>query len=492
MSNPQKSHDASGGKEKWAHFRFSVIGHLLAAPCEAGQLTVELDELAKKMWRHPISGEWKQLGRSTIERWYYQALAEPNDPVGVLARKVRQDYGTHPSMGRELGDLLTHQYRQHPNWSYQLHADNLAALVKRDPGLGKTPSYPSVLRFMQAHGLIKRPRRGRGHTAGVEAAEKRFENFEVRSYETEYVNSLWHGDFHHGSLRVLLPDGQWGGVELFGILDDCSRLCPHAQWYFAETARNVIHGLNQGFEKYDLPRAFMSDNGSAFIAAETVQGLTRLGIIHERTLPHSAYQNAKQEVFWAQVEGRLLAMLEGCTDLTLAQLNQATVAWVEMEYNRKVHSELGETPLSRFLTAKSVARPCPASKELKQAFTATISRTQRRSDGTITLNGVRFELPSRYRHLKRVTLRYASWDLSHVHLSDPNSGQIICRLYPLDKHKNADGQRRRKEPLIDAAPQSPEGGMAPLLEKLIADYAATGLPPAYLPKDECTQDREGE
>jgi hypothetical protein len=27
--------------------------------------------------------------------------------------------------------------------------------------------------------------------------------------------------------------------------------------------------------------------------------------------------------------------------------------------------------------------------------------------------------------------------------------------------------------------------MAPLLRKLIAEYAATGLPPAYLPKDEC-------
>jgi hypothetical protein len=32
--------------------------------------------------------------------------------------------------------------------------------------------------------------------------------------------------------------------------------------------------------------------------------------------------------------------------------------------------------------------------------------------------------------------------------------------------------------------------MAPLLRKLIADYAATGLAPAYLPKDESTQQKE--
>jgi len=487
MSKPKKPDEATGGKQKWAHFRFSVIGPLLAAPPERGELKVAIEDLSDKMWLHPISGDWTNFGASTIERWYYRAFREPNDPVGVLARKVREDCGTHPSLSTELRELLTNQYRQHPSWSYQLHADNLAALAALDPKQGKAPSYPSVLRFMQAHGLIKRPRRGRGHTAGVVAAEQRFEDFEIRSYESEYVNALWHCDFHHGSLKVLLPDGQWIGVELLGVLDDCSRLCAHAQWYLSETAENLIHGLTQGFEKYDLPRGLMSDNGSAMIAAETVQGFARLGIVHERTLAYSAYQNGKQECFWGQVEGRLLAMLEGCKDLTLAQLNEATLAWVDLEYNRKVHSELGQPPLSRFLTAKNVGRACPESQKLREAFTAQVSRTQRQSDGTISLEGIRFELPSRYRHLKRVTLRYASWDLSRVYLADPQNGQAICRLYPQDKHKNAEGRRRRKEPLIEAGlPPAEGGGMAPLLRKLIAEYAATGLPPAYLPKDEST------
>ena len=492
MSKPKKHEEVFGEKEKWAHFRFSVIGPLLAAPPAHGELNAELENLAGKMWQHPISGEWRKFGFSTIERWYYRALGEPNDPVGVLARKVREDCGTHPSVSRELGEKIRLQYRQHPSWSYQLHADNLAALVAQQPQLGKAPSYPSVLRFMQAHGLIKRPRRGRGHTAGVVAAEQRFEDFEIRSYESQYVNALWHCDFHHGSLKVLLPDGQWSAVELLGVLDDCSRLCAHAQWYLAETAQNLVHGLNQGFQKYDLPRGLMSDNGAAMIAAETVQGLARLGILHERTLPYSAYQNGKQECFWGQVEGRLMAMLEGCKELTLAQLNQATVAWVTLEYNRKIHSELGQAPLSRFVATKNVGRACPEGEKLYQAFTAQIIRTQRQSDQTISLDGIRFELPSRYRHLKRVTLRYASWDLSHVYLADPQSGNIICRLYPQDKHKNAQARRRRKQPLIEAANPTAEegGGMAPLLTKLIAEYAATGLPPAYLPKDECPQEKE--
>lgn len=105
---------------------------------------------------------------------------------------------------------------------------------------------------------------------------------------------------------------------------------------------------------------------------------------------------------------------------------------------------------------------------------------------------MRFELPSRYRHLPRVSVRFASWDLSQVYLADPRSGQVLCRLYPLDKHKNSDGRRRPKEPLIEQGVSSavaPEQSMAPLLRKLIAEYAATGLPPAYLPKNEPPSER---
>jgi hypothetical protein len=80
--------------------------------------------------------------------------------------------------------------------------------------------------------------------------------------------------------------------------------------------------------------------------------------------------NGKQENFWpGQIAGRLLPMLEGVADLSLAQLNEATLAWIEMEYNRAEHSELGETPLQRYLHHRDVGRPCPSTAELKLAFT---------------------------------------------------------------------------------------------------------------------------
>jgi hypothetical protein len=276
------------------------------------------------------------------------------------------------------------------------------------------------------------------------------------------------------------------------VLDDRSRVACHVQWYLRdENAEDLVHGLAQAIQKRGLPRALMTDNGPAEIAAEVVQGLVRLGVVHETTLAHSPYQSGKQECFWAQVEGRLLAMLENCPDVTLATLNEATQAWVELEYNRRVHAETGETPLARFLAGPDVGRPSPASATLRLAFMAEEYRTQRKSDGTVSIDGVRFELPSRYRHLDRVAVRWARWDLGHVYLVDDRRAAVLCRLFPLDRTTNADGRRRTLEPLgSPSAPPAP--GIAPLLEKLLADYRATGLPPAYLPKDDGTATIAGE
>ena len=121
--------------EQWARFRFSVIGPLLAAPPDRGELQEQLQSLAAKKWCHPITGQRVQFGLSTIERWFYTARNEKKDPVQALRRKIRSDQGLHPALSPKVRELLAAQYRQHPNWSYQLHADNLAVLIEKEPTL---------------------------------------------------------------------------------------------------------------------------------------------------------------------------------------------------------------------------------------------------------------------------------------------------------------------------------------------------------------------
>jgi hypothetical protein len=79
------------------------------------------------------------------------------------------------------------------------------------------------------------------------------------------------------------------------------------------------------------------------------------------------------------------------------------------------------------------------------------------------IEGRCFEVPDRYRHLTRVEIRYASWDLAYVHLVDERTGMVLCRLYPLDKQANASGLRRARDLLSREPPTAPpEAGMAPL------------------------------
>jgi putative transposase len=82
----------SSPRDRWARLRFSIIGHLLAAPPEAGELHRALTELAAKSWRHPMTGLPVRFGFSTLERWFYAVRAHA-DPVAVLRNRPRADAG---------------------------------------------------------------------------------------------------------------------------------------------------------------------------------------------------------------------------------------------------------------------------------------------------------------------------------------------------------------------------------------------------------------
>lgn len=470
-----KQHD-SLDRDRWARLRFAIVGPLLAAPPKPGELRAALLELSTRHWQHPDRAQSVRFGLSTIRRWYY-AARKGDDPVAVLKRRQRSDRGIRRVLPESLTAAIAAQYQAYPSWSFRLHYDNLRAGPDAPQPFA---SYATLARYMRAQGLLKQRRASRA--ASAFAATAQLQPREVRSYEVEYVNALVHLDFHDGSRKVLTRDGRFVTPRLLGILDDHSRLACHVQWYLDVSTQSLVHGFCQALQKRGLPRAAMSDNGSAMIAEEFVSGLHELGILHQTTLPYTPAQNAKQERFWGVVEGRLMAMLEGIEELTLDYLNQATQAWAELDYNRSPHEELGCSPLERFMSAPNVGRTCPDSDALRRAFRRKLKRTQRRSDGTVRLEGTRLEIPARYRHLQHVWLRYARWDLRLVDLIDEASGKVLCALYPLDKAANASAVRRPLEAVSQPPGPAPAAsGPAPLLKQLMAEYAATGLPPAYIP-----------
>jgi hypothetical protein len=153
-------------RDRWAHLRFSIIGTLLAAPPAPGRLMASLQALAAKPWRHPDTGLDVRFSAATLERWFYTAR-RGTDPVAVLRNRKRDNAGQFSCMSAQLIEALTTQYREHPGWTMQLHFDNLLSKFKGSDMA--VTSYPTIRRYLKAHGMFRKaaPKRA---TAGALAA----------------------------------------------------------------------------------------------------------------------------------------------------------------------------------------------------------------------------------------------------------------------------------------------------------------------------------
>jgi len=98
-------------RDRWARLRFAVVGPLLAAPPEPGQLRELITALAAKRWRHPVTGDDVQFGRSTVERWFYRARKAAQDPVASL-RDRKRPCGAGASLSPQAVQAIRAQYRE--------------------------------------------------------------------------------------------------------------------------------------------------------------------------------------------------------------------------------------------------------------------------------------------------------------------------------------------------------------------------------------------
>jgi transposase InsO family protein len=474
---------------RWAEFRLSIIGPLLASPPSQGETRERIEELAKKTYENPVTEMAQNISFATIERWYYLARGA-DSPVNELIKKSRGDKGFSKLNDSVLSLRLKTQYQEHPHWSRRLHYENLEALTCKDASPEKMPSYSSLCRWMLQNGMARiRKKRGKKKKNSEIDSRQLFNSRETRGFEAPYPGSLWHLDFHHARRTVLNERGEWITPVLLAILDDCSRLICHMQWYEDEKTDTLIHGFRQALQKRGVPSELLNDNGSAMTSAEFTEGLKRLSITAYTTLPYCPEQNGKQERFFGTVEGRLMSMLENKKNLTLKELNDAASAWVELDYNQRHHDEINKTPLKYFLKEKNLHRSCPSGDELTLEFTRQKSRVPRRFDSTLTINGVRFELPWAYRHMAKVIVRFTEWNLSNAWLMDIEGENLITLIYPQNSKENYFLKRKA----VNFGQQNftePADEVAPLLAQMMADYAATGLPPAYLPKTETENKNE--
>jgi transposase len=149
LSQPgQKTEEDAGGSRPWAEFRLAVVGHLVFCDVERGQLSAELKSLSTRRWKHPISGRQVILSYSTVERWYYIVLNNPEARLRALSRK-RRDSGLPRSLTKQVCHFLVRQAKSHSSWSYAQHHRTLIRYMK-EREWGHPPGYSTVQRYLKS------------------------------------------------------------------------------------------------------------------------------------------------------------------------------------------------------------------------------------------------------------------------------------------------------------------------------------------------------
>ncbi|HEY6924171.1 MAG TPA: hypothetical protein VI653_11935, partial [Steroidobacteraceae bacterium] len=104
--------------------------------------------------------------------------------MAVLRNHVRSDIGRFPSFSTEAEQSLKTLYAQHPTWNAQLLHDNLRVILEA-ASRDTCPSYPSVRRYLKAHGLVRKSPLLRGYVSnGMDAPTRqrhRYARVEVSS-----------------------------------------------------------------------------------------------------------------------------------------------------------------------------------------------------------------------------------------------------------------------------------------------------------------------
>ncbi len=250
-----------------------------------------------------------------------------------------------------------------------------------------------------------------------------------RRFERSHFGDLWQSDALDGPR---LPDPANPNAQrqtfLFAFLDDHTRLVPHAQFYWNEQLPRLEDCLKRAIMRYGCPLAIYADQGHVYRADQLNTACATLGIQRILAKPYSPQAKGKIERFFGFVRSDFLPELATSTSVhTLDDLNQSLLAWIEVVYHRKVHSETGQSPLDRFRqdTALSVHTVDPLT--LRTAFLFRVARRVTKT-GHVSFVGNRYSVPG-FLAGQTIELRYDPFDLLSLEIWF--NGQFFAQAQPV-------------------------------------------------------------
>jgi len=421
--------------EKIALFRYALIAPLVLEALPRGELTRRAQEIAARPYEIPAS----QRTSVTVDTLLDWALRYRRGGFEALAPQPRQDRGQSRTITPQLADLIERLKRENPHRTGTTLLRELALVS----GQGTAALSASTLyRFLKQRGLSARQ-------LLAPPAHKKF--------EAEHSNQIWQSDMLYGPY-VQRPGGGKMQAYLHAILDDASRLIPHAQFYAHQGLEACRDCLRQAVAARGLPVRLYMDNAKIYRSPQLARIAASLGMLIVHTPPYQPQGRGKIERFFRSARQPFLANLDRPQTLTLEELNERLGAWIDV-YHRTEHSALGTTPLARWQRDIEHIRQLPPATDFRRLFFHRLHRLVRR-DCTFLLANRFYEAPP---HLagETIEVRFDPLDAASAEIYFQGEPQGVARW--VDPVVNA--QTRSPQPATPNAPQPTGINYVELLKK---------------------------
>jgi hypothetical protein len=191
---------------------------------------------------------------------------------------------------------------------------------------------------------------------------------------------------------VQRPGGGKMQALLHAILDDASRLIPHAQFYASQGLDACLDCLRQAVAARGAAIRLYIDNAKIYRSPQLARIAASIGMLIVHTPPYQPEGRGKIERFFRSCREQFLNNLDRKQTLSLEELNDRLWAWLDV-YHRTEHSALGTTPLLRWQRDIEHIRQLPPTTDFRRLFFHRLDRVVRRDCTSLLQNRFYEALP---------------------------------------------------------------------------------------------------
>jgi transposase InsO family protein len=349
--------------------RFAAVQAVVQACQNGSSLTQALHHAAQQAW------DGRFFSPATIEDWVYRYR---HGQFNALQNRPRRDRGEHRALDPAALETLLKLRREYPQLTVKALTEEL---VRRGVLERGTFSASTLHRRLAEAGLDRQSLRAGSGLAGGP----------TKAFELPLPNLLWMADCMHGPV-LKTEDGATQRTYLFAIIDDCSRLCVHAQFYPHERLEGFLDTLRQAVQNRGLVDKLYTDNGAAFRSQHLGIVCANLGIRLLHCKPYHSWSKGKIERWFHSCQTQFLPTLTFEPVRSFEELNRRFWRWLETAYHQREHAALsGESPAQRFARLGTSLRLLEPNVSLERLFLMRVKRRVRK-DATFSLEGEFWEV----------------------------------------------------------------------------------------------------